>query len=460
MTTINRSGSSSDNGDEQRFMVDIITKKRDGGRLSNRDIEYFVQGVVDGVIPDYQTAALLMAIYWRGLGDDEVVSLTRSMAGSGVQLDLSDLPGIKVDKHSTGGVADTTSIILAPLAGAAGVRMAKMSGRGLGHTGGTIDKLESIPGFRVNFSVQEMIGLVQETGVAIVEQTDDLVPADRLLYALRDVTGTAPNIGLIASSVMSKKLAAGSDRILLDVKTGRGAFMPRWSDAVELAEVMVGIGESFGVQTVALLTNMEQPLGRRIGNSLEILEAMEVLSGQKKGELLELCLYLGAELLVLAGLAQSRCEGAEKLEKCIASGAALDKFRQMVISQGGDGRIIEKPELLPLADRSYPFGSTGEGYIWSVETREMGQALANFGVGRATQDKKVDPSLGVSLHKRLGDYVRKGDLLFEVAAHSEKDAEIIGAQLQKMYTFKPTAPEVSPIILGRVDSTGYHELTD
>ncbi|NPV78012.1 MAG: thymidine phosphorylase [Anaerolineae bacterium] len=438
------------------LMVDVITHKRDGLELTQEEIEFFVQGLVSGKIPDYQASAFLMAVYWRGLSHREIVWLTDAMVHSGEVIDLSELDGIKVDKHSTGGVGDTTTIVLIPLVGSAGVQIGKMSGRGLGHTGGTIDKLESIPGFRVAYSREEMIKLVKSTGVAIVEQTQNLVPADKLIYALRDVTGTTASIGLIASSVMSKKLASGADRILLDVKAGKGAFLPDWDDTIALTKTMVAIGESFGVKTVAVLSSMDQPLGTRIGNALEIREAIDVLSGKQQGDLLDLCLYLGAELLMLSGRTKDHEEGEKILRDCISSGAAIKKFREMVKAQGGDDRVVDHPDILPAAPVKLPFYSALDGTVQGFDTTKIGQLLIGLGVGRAAREDKVDPSVGVALRKRCGDPVYRGEVIGEVYAQDEKTAHWYGEELLKLITIDNSEPKCLPLILAKIDSEGVH----
>jgi pyrimidine-nucleoside phosphorylase len=436
------------------LMIDIIAHKRDGKVLTQEELNYFVTGVVDGSIPDYQSAALLMAIYWRGLSPQERFHLTSAMVGSGSRLSLAGIQGIKVDKHSTGGVADTTSIILVPWVGSAGVHIAKMSGRGLGHTGGTIDKLESIPGFKASYSVEDLVNLVQKTGCAIVEQTGEIAPADKRIYALRDVTGTTASIGLIASSVMSKKLACGADRILLDVKTGRGAFLPRWEDSLELAQTMVQIGESSKIPTVAILTNMDQPLGTRIGNALEIQEAIEVLSGKKKGDLVDLCLYLGAELLLLAELVPDHRSGEKLLQEKLDRGAAIEMFKKMIAAQGGDARVVDHPDRLTIAQSRANIIAKTSGYIESIETGQLGQILVSLGVGRTSKEKGVDPSVGVILYKRCGDPIQKGESIGEVLSHTQDVSEYYARDIAKLYIISQSAPSLPRLIRGRIDHSG------
>ena len=400
-------------------MVDIITKKRDGGVLTNAEIDFFVDGYVEGKIPDYQVSALLMAIVFKGMTNDEIVHLTDRMEHSGDVMDLSDIPGKKLDKHSTGGVGDKTSLALGPMVAACGAIVAKMSGRGLGHTGGTLDKLESIPGMNVFLEEDRFIEILRDIGVAIAGQTGTLVPADKKLYALRDVTGTVESIPLIASSVMSKKLASGSDCILLDVKFGNGAFMKTREDAKKLAKIMCAIGNSLNRDTRAVLTSMEQPLGHAVGNALEVKEAIDTLHGHGPKDFQDLCYQSGAIMLEQAGIAKDEKEGLEMLHKVVEDGSAFEKFRQMVIAQGGDVSYIDNPDKFPLAKHIVEVKASKPGYIKHIIALEIGESAMRLGAGRETFDDVIDMSAGIVLNKKVGDKVAKGDVLCVV--HTNKD---------------------------------------
>lgn len=389
-------------------IYDIISKKRDAKELSEEEIEYFVNGYVSGEIEDYQVSALLMAIYFNSMTKDEVSNLTKYMANSGDTVDLSSIPGIKVDKHSTGGVGDKTTLIISPIVAACGVNVAKMSGRGLGYTGGTIDKLESIPGFRTSLSRNEFIRAVKNIGISIVGQTGNLVPADKKLYALRDVTATVESIPLIASSIMSKKIAAGADRILLDVKTGSGAFIKDFEKCKELAAAMVDIGESVGRKTVALITNMDRPLGNMVGNFLEVVETIEVLKGGGPKDLREICLCLASNMLYLSGKGDlSICETIAK--ETLDSGRALKKFEEMVISQGGNVSLMYSPEEVMKDIEPYDVISEKSGYIVNMDTEKCGIASMKLGAGREKKSDVIDNLAGIKFYKKTGDYVNKGD---------------------------------------------------
>ncbi len=404
------------------YIVDIILKKRNGEELSTEEIEFFVEGYVSGEIPDYQAAALMMAVWFRGMNTRETTDLTLAMMRSGDIVDLSSIEGIKVDKHSTGGVADTTTLILAPLVAACGGRVAKMSGRGLGHTGGTLDKLESIPGFSVDQSMERFIDIVNTTGVAVIGQTANLVPADKMLYSLRDVTGTVDNLSLIAGSIMSKKLASGSDAIVLDVKTGTGAFMRETGDAEALARLMVDLGNNAGKKTVALVTDMNQPLGNAVGNALEVREAVEILKGEHPGDLKDVALALGARMLILAGIAAEEDQARGKLEDALNSGRGLERFRAMVEAQGGNPAVVDDPEgVLPAARRIVTVKSEAEGYISGIENSDIGISALLLGAGRQKKTDVIDPAVGIWMKKRLGDIVRKGDVLAEFHVNDEKN---------------------------------------
>ena len=406
-------------------MVDIITKKRDGNELTDKEIQFFVKGYVDGKIPDYQVSALLMAILFRGMTDREIVTLTDLMEHSGDVIDLSSIPGKKVDKHSTGGVGDKTSLALGPMVAACGAVVAKMSGRGLGHTGGTLDKLESIPGMNVFLKEEKFIEILKKNGVAIAGQTGTLVPADKKLYALRDVTGTVESIPLIASSVMSKKLASGSDCILLDVKFGNGAFMKTREDAQKLAKIMCAIGNSLYRDTRAVLTSMEQPLGFAVGNSLEVKEAIDTLHGKGPRDFQDLCYQSGAIMLEQAGIVKNEEEGLKMLHKVIEDGSAFEKLRQMVIAQGGDVSYIDHPEKFEVSKNIIEIKATKAGYIRQIEALSIGENAMRLGAGRETFDDVIDMSAGIVLAKKVGDQVKVGDLLCTAYTNKEDYADVI-----------------------------------
>ncbi|HHT42727.1 MAG TPA: pyrimidine-nucleoside phosphorylase [Firmicutes bacterium] len=400
--------------------VELIQKKRDGKRLSLEELKFLVHGYVQGQIPDYQMAAWTMAVFFQGMEPEEITDLTLLMAGSGDTLDLSAIHGVKVDKHSTGGVGDTTTLVLAPLVASVGVPVAKMSGRGLGHTGGTIDKLESIPGFQTSLTPQEFISQVNRIGVGVVGQTGELAPADKLLYALRDVTATVESIPLIASSIMSKKIAAGADGFVLDVKVGRGAFMKQEAEAVRLAETMVQIGTLAERATVALVTDMNQPLGRCIGNALEVKEAILTLKGQGPANLTELCLQLGTEMLLMAGACSDAGEARRKLEDSLQQGRALAKFREWVEAQGGDPQITEDLSLLPQAKFRQSLAALKAGYVQEVDPLALGAAAMHLGAGRETKDSVIDLAVGIELKVGEGDYVGEGSVLAEIYANDQQ----------------------------------------
>ncbi|MGK9252071.1 pyrimidine-nucleoside phosphorylase [Paenibacillus humicus] len=405
-------------------MVDLIEKKRDGHELSEEEIAFIIQGYTNGDIPDYQISAWAMAIFFRDMSRRERADLTMAMVRSGDSIDLSDIEGIKVDKHSTGGVGDTTTLVLAPLVAAAGVPVAKMSGRGLGHTGGTIDKLEAVEGFHVELTKEDFTRLVNEHGIAIIGQSGNLTPADKKLYALRDVTATVDSIPLIASSIMSKKIAAGADAIVLDVKTGAGAFMKDEQDARELAEAMVAIGNEVGRKTMAVISDMSQPLGLAIGNALEVKEAIDTLRGEGPADLLDLCLALGRQMVYLGGKAASLEEAEDKLRALIASGAALDKFKEFIANQGGNPAVADNPELLPQAPYRIELPSKEDGFVAEITADAVGTAAMILGAGRATKESEIDLSVGLVLNKKVGDAVNAGDSLVTIHASSEDVAEV------------------------------------
>jgi len=425
---------------------EIIKKKRDGHELTREEIEFMVTGAVRHTVPDYQLAAFFMAVYFRGMTPRETADLTLLMAHSGDVVDLSRVRGTVVDKHSTGGVGDTTTIVLAPLVAAAGVKVAKMSGRALGHSGGTLDKLESIPGFRIDLTPDEFFSQVNSIGVAVVGQTGVLVPADKVFYKVRDVTATVDSLPLIASSVMSKKIAGGAAGIVLDVKYGRGAFMPAADDAVNLARTMVDIGRLTGRRVVCLVTGMDQPLGYAVGNALEVREAINTLQGHGPQDLRELCLQLGSHMLVLAGLVPSPVEGYAVLTRVLDSGAALEKMRQWISAQGGDARVIDDPSLLPAAAVQKALVAGQDGYVQAIDALEVGLTGVEIGVGRLREDSPVDPAAGIVLHKKIGDPVRRGEPLLTVHARSEELAESALARLASAVSVGPQLPAVPPLV--------------
>ena len=399
---------------------DIIIKKRDKQKLTKEEISFFIHGVTDGSLPDYQISALLMAILLNGMDAEETAQMTMEMAHSGALFDLSSLPGFKVDKHSTGGVGDTTTLILAPLVASLDVPVVKMSGRGLGFSGGTIDKLESIPGFQVGVTEEDALTYGKTSHLVLMSQTDNLTPADKKLYALRDVTGTVDSIPLIAASIMSKKIAAGADGIVLDVKCGSGAFMKTQKDAEALAHIMVEMGQHVGRKVTAIISGMDQPLGMYIGNSLEVMEAMEVLKGNVKGDLLEVSLLLGAHMLLLAGRVQTEAEGKALLQQQIDNGAGIAKFRELLIQQGGNPAIIEQPDLLPLSPCSLEVKAEKSGYLTHMDTAKIGRASQETGAGRAFKEQPLDFGAGIITKKRLGDYVEAGEVLAVIYSATDK----------------------------------------
>ena len=431
-------------------MYDIIEKKREGEALSREEIAYFVSGVVSGEIPDYQTSALLMAICLRGMTSEETAWLTVEMEHSGETVDLSSLPGVKADKHSTGGVGDKTTLVLGPIVASLGVSMAKMSGRGLGHTGGTIDKLESIPGLRTAFSRGEFLDIVRRVGICVAGQSGNLVPADKKLYALRDVTATVESLPLIASSIMSKKLAAGADCILLDVKVGSGAFMKTEEDARALAREMVTIADHAGRRAAALLTDMDRPLGFAIGNALEVREACDTLQGRGPADLTELCVELAAGILLLAGKASGWEVGRALASGQLHNGRAFETFRAMVRAQGGNGESLSRDELLPHAPVRRPIRAETEGFLTAMNTQQIGAASVKLGAGREKKEDAIDYGAGILLRKKTGDHVHAGDMLAELFASSEARCEAAEQAFRGALRFSETIPPSRPIVLGRV----------
>lgn len=428
-------------------MYDIIHKKREGGELTREELRFFVLGFTRGEIPDYQASALLMAIFFRGMTRRETGDMTLEMAGSGDRVDLSTLPGVKVDKHSTGGVGDKTSLIIGPIAAACGVTIAKMSGRGLGHTGGTVDKLESIPGLRTDIPRQEFFDIVKRTGLSIIGQSGNLCPADKKLYALRDVTATVESLPLIASSIMSKKIAAGADAILLDVKVGSGAFMKTLEDSRALAREMVRIGSQVGRQTVALITDMDMPLGRKIGNALEVQEAVEVLSGKGDHRLRSLCLELSANMVYLGRQAETMEGARAKAVEAVRSGGALEKLRQMAEAQGGDPSYITNPEKFTISPACVEIAAPQAGYITRLDAEGCGLAAVELGAGRETKESPIDFGAGIVLMKNKGDRVEKGQPIARLYAQSEALCRRGEERFFQALEVGPQAPQTGPMIL-------------
>jgi len=427
-------------------MYDLIMKKRDGGVLTKEEIDFIISSYTKDYLPDYQMSALAMAIYFRGMTPEETAHLTMAMAYSGDVMDLSAIKGIKVDKHSTGGVADTTTLVLAPMVAACGAPVAKMSGRGLGHTGGTIDKLESIPGMRIELSEEEFTDNVNKYGIAIIGQTKNLTPADKKLYALRDVTATVDSIPLIASSVMSKKIAAGADGIVLDVKVGRGAFMKDLESAKALAKLMVDIGNSVGRKTVAHVTNMDYPLGLAIGNALEIIEAVQVLKGHGSKDLLEVCMLLGSDMLQIAGVAKDDTEARAKLKEVLDSGKALQKFKEFIKAQGGDERVVDDFSLLPQAKYVRPWIADRDVYIKDLMALDLGLVAMKLGAGRERKEDKIDLAVGIMLGGKVGDIVRKGEPIATIYANDENKLEWALNEIKK-YILLSDEPVERPTLI-------------
>ena len=427
-------------------MYDLIMKKRNGGSLSKEEIQYMVQGFTKGEIPDYQMSAFLMAVYFQGMTEEETLAMTMAVAHSGDMVDLSAIEGVKVDKHSTGGVGDDTTLLVAPLVAACGCKVAKMSGRGLGFTGGTLDKLESIPGFNVFLDNETFVKNVSKVGLAIMGQTQDLVPADKKLYALRDVTGTVQSLPLIASSIMSKKIAMGTDAVVLDVKTGNGALMPALKDSIKLADIMVRIGKATGLKTSAVVTDMNQPLGNCIGNALSVEEAIHVLRDNIECDIKTISLTLAAKMLILGGICESDSEAMIMLEEKLASGQALVKLAQMIKTQGGDPDVVDDTSILPHAKEQIAVTADSAGYVSEIITREVGSAASLLGAGRMTKEDVIDPAVGIVIRKRLGDYVEKGEELAIFHVNDKKNFEEAVAKFKKAYTISKDQPDEFPLI--------------
>jgi pyrimidine-nucleoside phosphorylase len=430
--------------------VDIIQAKRDGRALTPAEIRFFVDGVTAGTLPDYQASSLLMAIFLRGMTTEETASLTDAMVHSGVRVDLSDISGVKVDKHSTGGVGDKTSLILAPLAAACGVPVPMMSGRGLGHTGGTLDKLESIPGFRVNLSLDEMKAALSKTGCAMIGQTAQIAPADKKLYALRDVTGTVESIPLISASIMSKKIAEGIDALVLDVKTGSGAFMKTEADSRLLAESLVAIGNASGVRTEAIITAMETPLGRAVGNALEVVECVEVLKGNGPQDLIDVSVELTARMLVLGRVADDLPAARQQVQRAIASGAGLDRFRQIIEMQSGDPKVIDDYGRLPHVSDRWNVVASRDGFVTALNAELVGRASVVLGAGRDRVEDPVDPAVGVMLVARPGDAVKAGDPVLELHFRDSARLEAAKRLASQAITIGDEPPAKGRLIVGEV----------
>lgn len=433
-------------------MYDIIHKKRNGEALTQQEIQWVTAAVAEDTVPDYQISALLMAIYFQGMTEAETAALTLAMAESGDRVDLSAVPGIKVDKHSTGGVGDKTTLIIGPIAAACGVKIAKMSGRGLGHTGGTVDKLESIPGLQTDLPRERFLEIVNVCGIAVIGQSGQLCPADKKLYALRDVTATVESIPLIASSVMSKKIAAGADRILLDVKLGSGAFMKTLEDAKALAEEMVKIGKNAGRKTTALITEMDAPLGKNIGNALEIMEVCQVLRGEGPRLLTDLCLTLSAHMILLGEQAKSMQEAREKAENAISSGAALKRLAQMVVLQGGDPTYITHPQQFVLSPAVHEVKAQAGGYVTQLNAEICGLAAVTLGAGRENKDSKIDFGAGIVIEKNKGDTVHPGDVLATLYSQTEAACRAAEAKLLQAYSFGSTPVLAREIVRMEIES--------
>ena len=426
--------------------LDIIQKKKENKVLSEEEIKYFIENYVKGEIPDYQVSAFLMAVYFNKLNLDETYYLTKAMIDSGDRVDLSEVPGSKVDKHSTGGVGDTVTLVLGPLLASVGLVFAKMSGRGLGHTGGTLDKLESIPGFNINIGGKEFVEILKKSNIAVIGQTENIVPADKLLYALRDATATVDNVSLIASSILSKKIALGTDGLVLDVKVGNGAFMKDVPSAIELSKLMVSLGKKFGRNTKAIITSMNEPLGDAIGNSLEVIEAINILNGKKSGHLKDIALRIGSKLMIMEGVAKSEDEAIKVLEEKISDGSAIEKFKEMVELQAGDSSYIDDTDKFKKSTIIKGITSEERGFVKSIEAIEIGIASRDLGAGRHKKGDVLDLSAGIYLHKKVGDFVENGEKIATI--YTEKENEVEGAinRIKNAYAFSDNREEYKLII--------------
>ncbi|MGI6424272.1 MAG: pyrimidine-nucleoside phosphorylase [Tepidanaerobacteraceae bacterium] len=432
------------------FVPEIIEKKKRGLKLSDKEIRFIVEGYVKGHIPDYQISALLMAIYFKGMDLEETTSLTMAMAKSGDMVDLSAIKGIKVDKHSTGGIADTTTLVLLPLAASVGVKVAKMSGRGLGHTGGTMDKLESIPGFLCELDGNTFIKAVNNIGAAITGQSKNLVPADKMLYALRDVTATVDSMPLIASSIMSKKLAGGADKIVLDIKFGNGAFMKTYDDALELGKIMVDIGKLAGRETIAYVTDMDQPLGLAVGNAIEIIEAAETLKGRGHEDLFSLCIELGSEMMLLANIESDKEEAVKKLKNSIKDGRALEKFKEIIANQGGNPKVLEDYSLLPKAKFKIDITALEDSYVNRIDAIRIGLAAMKIGAGREKKDDIIDSAVGVWINKKVGEKVKQGEAFARILANDEKQLNWASDEVVESFEFSTKPVSKRKVIWAKI----------
>lgn len=432
------------------LITQIIKKKRDGLELSKDELEFLVNGYIKDEVPDYQMSAFLMAVYFRGMTKEELTNFTMLMAKSGELVDLNKINGIKVDKHSSGGIADTTTLVLIPLAASVGVKIAKMSGRGLSHTGGTIDKLESIPGFKTELDKDEFIEAVNKVGAAIIGQSKDLVPADKKIYALRDVTATVESIPLIASSIMSKKIAAGADKIILDVKFGKGAFMKSYEEAKELAQTMVEIGTMANKETVAYVTDMNQPLGMKIGNSLEVIEAIEALKGNAHSDLIDLCIEFASEMMKLAGIESNEQKAREKLRQSIKEGYALEKFKQIIKNQGGNPNVVDDYSLLPQSKFSFELNCDEDSYIKDIDAFKLGIAALKLGAGRQKKDDIIDLSVGIEIFGKIGDKIEKGRPFAKIYANNDQKLKEAVEDVKKAFEFSKTPVEKKKVIFAKI----------
>lgn len=437
--------------------VSIIRKKRDNGILSSGEIQYLIRSYTADSIPDYQMSAFLMAAFLNGLNTEEASALTESMLHSGIIVDLSDIPGIKVDKHSTGGVGDKLSLILAPIVAACGVPVPMISGRGLGHTGGTLDKLESIPGFTVDVTLDRYKEILKKQNLVLVGQTEEIAPADKRLYALRDVTATVESIPLIAGSILSKKLAEGIDALVLDVKFGSGAFMKKQEDAIELAKTLVGIGEQFGKQTIAYLTNMDQPLGYAVGNWLEVKESIDCLRGEGPEDVMEITYLLSGTMIYLGGKAESIEKGISKSKKAVDDGSALQKWINIVEEQGGDSGVIKQPETFKKANYIENVAATGSGYIASMDAYAMGMVSVELGAGRRAKEDTVDPASGFILHKKIGDHIEKGETFATLFTNKKAMLDIAKRGMNQAIAISDQQPKPRTRVTHRVDKKGIHK---
>jgi pyrimidine-nucleoside phosphorylase len=433
---------------------DVIRKKRDGEALTQEELRFLIDGFVSGIIPDYQMSSFLMAVFFRGMSSEETVEFTRLMLHSGEAIDLSGIPGVKVDKHSTGGVGDKISLLLAPIVAACGVPVPMISGRGLGHTGGTLDKLESIPGFNTTLTVAEYKHVVAEVGAVMIGQTKDIAPADRKMYALRDVTSTVESIPLIAGSIMSKKLAEGIDALVLDIKVGKGAFMRTYERATDLAQTLVNIGNGFGKETIGFITDMNQPLGYAIGNWNEVVESMECLQGRNIGDIMELTYLLSGAMVVLAKKATTVEEGIELCKEMVRNGKAFSKFLQLAKRQGGDISFVEHPEKYPRSKFDEKIYADNNGFVQSIDAMELGLTSILLGAGRTKVVDVIDPKAGILLSKKIGDKVHRGDELARIFTDKQDAVNTASRRIGKAFSFTASPPKTQPLIISRVDRDG------